>query len=223
MAATHSARAFSEADVIDGFRKTVFGSEFGQSIFYPNYVRKFSRQVRFHVVSSAGADARSKVEKFVLSLERLIAGLDVKLVNSRKQASFVVHVVKRRDYESTVQKQINGGRSNPPARGRCMVRAIFSRSGISRADAVIVADEGPRLLSRCMTEEILQGLGPLNDDATLQYSMFNDTSPYRSFQRFDRLILNMLYDSRVKAGMRESDVAPLLPALYKRAAARMGH
>ena len=38
-----------------------------------------------------------------------------------------------------------------------MVRSIYSRSGIKRSDAVIVADQGDSQFKRCMIEEILQG------------------------------------------------------------------
>ena len=54
------------------------------------------------------------------------------------------------------------------APGRCVVRVVSGPGGIARADAVIVADEGETLFRRCLIEEVLQGLGPLNDDARLK-------------------------------------------------------
>ena len=102
-----------------------------------------------------------------------------------------------------------------------MVRSIFTRAGISRSDAVIVSDEGESLFRRCMTEEILQGLGPLNDDRSLSLSMFNDTSHFTNFRRFDRYILNMLYDPRVQNGASKKATQPVLASAYRRARLRI--
>ena len=50
------------------------------------------------------------------------------------------------------------------APGKCLVRVVSTSAGIIRSDAVIVADEGDFLFRRCTVEEVLQGLGPVNDD-----------------------------------------------------------
>ena len=219
IATTGIARAYSDVELIDGFNKTVFGAEYS-SPPGGSYVHKFSGPVRFYVRSPAGEAAKAKVQTFIMSLSSLIYGLDVQLVRRESEANFVVHIVRRKEYSATVRQQIYKD-ENVQVLGRCMVRSRFSSAGISRSDAVIVADEGANLLSRCMTEEILQGLGPLNDDRSLKASMFNDTSRYTSFRRFDRFILNMLYDSRIKNGATPAEVAPLMPAVLQSARRRI--
>lgn len=208
------AYAYSDAVLIDGFNKTVFGSEYSGAPFGSSYVRKFSGPVRFYIRSRAGLQRKRQVTRFVRRLERLIAGLDVRVVNSERRANFVVHIVNRRDYVTTVRRDVFGSGS-ARVRGRCMVRSVYSRRGISRSDAVIVADEGNALFKRCMTEEILQGLGPLNDDRSLRFSMFNDNTRFTTFRRFDRLILNMLYDRRIRNGATPGEVSRLLPVVTR--------
>jgi len=204
--------AFSNSDVVDGFNKTVFGAEYSSFSLSAPYVRKFPGIVRIYVTSSVGSTRKKEAERFALSLNKFVRGLRVQLVSSERKANFVVRIVSRRGYESTVRKKILRN-SNAEVRGKCMVRAVFSRRGISRSDAVIVGNEGDRLFQRCMTEEILQGLGPLNDNRSLPHSMFNDTSNFTSFRRYDRLILNMLYDRRIKNGMSQRAAAPLLSTI----------
>ena len=92
-----------------------------------------------------------------------------------------------------------------------MVRSIFTRFGINRSDAVVVSNEGRTLFRRCLVEEILQGLGPLNEDTSLKLSMFNDRTRHTKFTRFDRYILNMLYDKRLKSGDTQKSVQRILP------------
>ncbi|MEM9734848.1 MAG: DUF2927 domain-containing protein [Pseudomonadota bacterium] len=211
---------FSDEQLIDGFNRTVFGSEYATilqrtGLVGGNYVRKFAEPVRFHIVNRHTDASGQKVRAFIGSLNGYIKGLNARLVTRPWQANFTVYIVRRRDYARTVRRDVFR-RSNAPVRGRCMVRAVFSRAGIARADAVIVADEGKDLFSRCMVEEILQGLGPLNDDRTLEHSIFNDESRFTNFRRFDRLILNMLYDPALPPGLPQAEAAERLPALLKR-------
>ncbi|MDD9910451.1 MAG: DUF2927 domain-containing protein [Ahrensia sp.] len=212
MAPAHAVH--SDSSLIDGFEKTVFGSEYSGFVLSSQYVRKFQQPVRFHVKANGFGKRKADVTRFLRRLSGLIKGLDVEIVSDAAKANFVVHIVRRRDYGRTVRDEVFSGR-DVTIRGRCMVRAVFSRRGISRSDAVIVADEGDALFQRCMVEEILQGLGPLNDDRSLKASMFNDATNFTSFRRFDRILLNMLYDPRIRAGASKRAVVPLLPEVVR--------
>ena len=55
----------------------------------------------------------------------------------------------------------------------------------------------------------------VNDNPGLTHSVFNDTSRHVSFTKHDRYILNMLYNPKIKAGMSESDVQSVLPAVIR--------
>jgi len=214
-----TARAASDAEVIRGFNLTVFGAEYSPLGLQSNYVRKFNGPVRFYIQNLATRDRTADVRSFILSLNRLIAGLKVELAPSPARANFIVYLVDRKDYVATVRDKIYR-RQTASTPGKCLVRSVFSRSGISRSDAVIVTDEGESLFKRCRAEEILQGLGPLNEHPSLSESMFNDRTRHTSFTRFDRLILNMLYDKRIRNGATPESVQPLLPAVLRDAKRR---
>ncbi len=95
LAQTTLARAYTDAELIDGFNKTVFGSEYAR-LLSPTYVRKFNGPVRFYVKSTAGRPAQVRVQSFKSRLDNLIAGLRVRQVKRERDANFVVHVVPRR-------------------------------------------------------------------------------------------------------------------------------
>ena len=213
------ARAASDSEVINGFNLTVFGEEYSPFGYQSNYIRKFNGTVRFYIHNLSSRNRAAEVKSFILSLNRSIHGLSTTIVSSPGQANFNVYIVDRKDYVSTVKDKVyrNQGASTP---GRCLVRTVFSRSGIRRSDAVIVADEGEALFDRCKAEEILQGLGPLNEHPSLRESMFNDRTRHTRFTYFDRLILNMLYDPRLKNGALKDNVQALLPDLLRDAKRR---
>jgi hypothetical protein len=213
------ARAASDSEVIRGFNLTVFGAEYSPFGYQSDYIRKFAGTVSFYIDNQSKRDRRGEVRSFIRSADAAIRGLSTRIVASESAANFVVHVVDRRDYERVVREKLYRG-AEARALGKCHVRTIFSRSGIRRSDAVIVSDDGEALFNRCLAEEILQGLGPLNESATLPESMFNDRSRHTRFTRFDRLILNMLYDPRIRIGASRQSVQDLLPQVLRDAKAR---
>lgn len=201
---------FSDGQLIDGFHKTVFGLEYGPA-GYARMVKKFSGPVRLRVINMSAVDRRGEVKRFVARLPALVPGLDIAAVDG-EQANFTVYVVDRANYAATVRSGVLGSHGGAVP-GQCVVRIEPGARGIRRSTAVIVSDEGDALFRRCMVEEILQGLGPINDDASLIHSVFNDRSRHCRFMPFDRAIVAMLYDRRVRYGMGRGEVDALLPAV----------
>jgi hypothetical protein len=217
-----AARAASDEQLIEGFMRTVFGSEYASWGWQSSIVKKFAEPVRVYVDDRSAARRGGEVRQFVRSLPRLIDGLEVVEARDASTATFRIFVVDRADYRRVVTREIYDQPTSGFAPGKCLVRVVSSRNGISRSDAVIVADEGAFLFRRCMTEEILQGLGPVNDDSRLPDSVFNDQSPHASFTEFDRRILNMLYHPLVRPGMTKLEVRRVLPQVVAEVQARLG-
>jgi hypothetical protein len=214
-------RAFSDAELIDGFMRTVFGSEHPSWGLQSGIVKKYTKPVHVYVDDRSASGRGPEVAAFVRSLPRLIRGLRVRLVANPKDANYRVFVIDRADYRRIVSREVYGLTASTYAPGKCLVRLVSSSSGISRSDAVIVADEGDFLFQRCMVEEVLQGLGPANDDDTLGKSVFNDRSQHAEFTSFDRHILNMLYHPLVRAGMNRREAREVLPLVAAEINARL--
>ncbi len=209
-----AASTYSNHSIIDGFNRTVFGAEYAPFGYQSGYVRKYRSQVRFYIHARSSRDREAAVRGFALSLSKQISGLQTTVVSNPSKANFHIYVVDREDYTKTVREEVyRNSRKEVP--GKCLVRSVFSRFGIIRSDAVIVSDEGEALFQRCKVEEILQGLGPLNEHHSLSASVFNDRSRHTSFTRFDRIILNMLYDPRIRVGKSRASVQDLLPLVLE--------
>lgn len=202
---------FSDDELMDGFRKTVFGVEYG-SMTAGSSVKKFEGPVRLRVVNVADKDRQRDIAGFVSRLPRLVKGLDIRMARSGENPNFTVYVVDRADYVGVVQSDVLEG-THGAAPGQCLVRVYPGSLGIVHSTAVIVSDEGDSLFRRCMVEEILQGLGPMNDNAALYASVFNDRSRHDRFMPFDRAVVSMLYDRRIRPGMSSSQVGMLLPSV----------
>jgi hypothetical protein len=208
------AQSYTDAQLIDGFNKTVFGAEYQTNSKLANRVKKYEKPVLIYVNNRSRLDRRAAVNAFVDALPSRIRNLKVRRVSDPKAANYRIHVVDSSEY-LTFTRGLIGWRHANAAGGDCMVRVSSQSGPIEESDAIIVSDRSETLFRRCMTEEILQGLGPVNDNATLTDSVFNDYSKHARFMKFDRMILNMLYDPRVRAGMTRAQVNTELPAVAR--------
>jgi hypothetical protein len=207
-----TADPYSDTSVTDGFMATVFGVEYPSFAGDGDYVKKFSGNVRLYIDNRSAIDRRGAVRDFVSTLPHAIGGLQLQLTQRSESANFIVHVVDRAQY-AIVARYLLPSLADGEAPGRCFVSVTYGASGITRSEAVIVSDEGEYLFRRCMVEEILQGLGPVNDSPDLAGSVFSEVSRESDFVLFDRLILSALYHPAVRPGMSEDDVARVLPGV----------
>lgn len=94
----------------------------------------------------------------------------------------------------------------------CMVLAISEGNSpvYSGALAVVRAELPDLLRLSCFHEEIAQGLGLANDSPDARPSIFNDDEEFATLTSHDEILLRMLHDRRLRPGMREAEVRPLL-------------
>ena len=203
------AAQLSTEALVEGFAKIAFGAEIPGLFGGGRYIKKFVGPVAFFVENHAARDRTREVRAFVAGLPRQISGLETGFAKSAGEARFVVHVVDAADYQRVGRRIFRNPFRRVP--GSCIVRADYGRDGIRRADALILSDDGEPAFRRCLVEEVLQGLGILDDDDGVADSVFNDSSTTTRFGRYDRIMLNMLYDPRLTPGMSLEAARPVLP------------
>jgi len=207
-------------EIIEDFRKVVLGAEASSLPRNSAIVRKFAGPVRFYLHNRSSLDRQAEAERFILALPTIIRGLDVQIVEDRDRANFHLYIADRQDYRGLVEAEIYK-RKLDRAPGRCFVAAVAKSGRIQRSTAIIISDEGESVFKRCLIEEVLQGLGPLNDASSAEDSLFNDRSTIDRLTEHDRLLLNILYDPRLKPGMRWRQARRVLPDVVAEAMARL--
>jgi hypothetical protein len=209
--------SFSNAEIIDGFFKVAFGAELGIA-GTNDRIRKFDRPVRIFLDNRANANRRADLAAVVADIARHVAHLDIATTSDRNAANIVVTLV--RDHAELVRtlRAFYGH-----ARARDIERRLapqclsgfseYADHGIRRAEVILTAEGGDFAFLNCAYEELLQALGPINDDRSVPWTMFNDDVQMGYFDIYDQYILNILYDPRVRPGMTKEDVAAILPAI----------
>jgi len=98
----------------------------------------------------------------------------------------------------------------------CLVTLAAERKGsIIRAVAMIPVDSARARgeLASCVAEELTHAMGLPNDSPKALPSIFSHQFPHELLSGLDYLLLQMLYDPRVKPGMDEKTVRPILQTI----------
>jgi hypothetical protein len=205
---------FTNDEIVDGFFKIAFGAELRLD-GGADRIRKFDGPVRVYVDNRTKTDRRDVIAAAVADIREHVDNLDLALTDDRRAANLVVTIVRNRDLKRTIRsfygperaKQIDQ-RLTP----ECL--SGFSEDPqhrIRRSEVILTVDGGDFRFADCAYEELLQALGPINDDRSVPWTMFNDDVQMGFFDIYDQYLLNILYDSRVRPGMTRAEVKALLP------------
>ena len=207
---------FTDAEIIEGFFKIAFGAEFNLAGRIDR-IRKFDGPVRVHVISDAKPDRRRQVAKVVADIRARVAHLDIAITNDSEAANVLVRLVRNRDIRRTVRDYFGRGQAARIQRSldpQCL--SGFRKDAayrIEHADVILPVDVSEFVFYDCAYEELLQALGPINDDPSVPWTMFNDNVSLGFFGIYDQYLLNILYDPRIQPGMSAAEVRALLPSV----------
>lgn len=205
-------KTFSDAEIAEGFFKTVFGAELrlrGRT----DVIRKYDSPVRIFVESRAKPDRRAEVNKVIDDIRSRVDHLDIAVTEDRGAANMFVTLVRDRDLARTVRRMYGRDKARRIARLDPQCLSGFRKDDsfrIVQSNVLLVADAGEFIFYDCAYEELLQALGPIND-TNVSWTMFNDDVQMGFFDVYDQYILNILYDPRVRPGMTRDQVRTLLP------------
>jgi hypothetical protein len=215
-------RHFSDAELIDGFVKTVFGAEYGSGTPGSELrLKKFTGPVRIHIVVLPSAQLpdplarqrKKEAEAVIRLLAQRIKGIQIRTVPHLAQANLLLMITDSVNYQQ-VGREMLGERADFMGKTTCASVAQWKKNyAMDRGLAMVIGDKGSRTLLSCVAEEIAQLMGPVNDSADLAYSTFNDSNDFDGFPLFDQFILNMIYDRRIRPGMSAEEARAVLPAV----------
>ena len=207
---------FTDAEIKDGFFKIAFGAELevGPRV---ERIRKFDGPVRVYVIDHGMPDRRRDVATVIADIRSRVEHLDVAMTQNRHAANVVVRLVRQREFKRTVRSTFGVVRARQIEEllsPQCLSGFAKDQNyRIVRAEVILPVDAGEFMFYDCAYEELLQAMGPINDDRSVPWTMFNDDVQMGFFDSYDQYLLNILYDPRVLPGMTKQEVAELLPKI----------
>jgi hypothetical protein len=205
---------FTDAEIIDGFFKVTFGAEFHLA-GRVDRVRKYETPVRIYIDNRAAPNRSEQVTTVIADIAAHIRNVKISQTDRRENANIVVTLVRDRDLARTIRALYGVNRARRIQRSlepQCL--SGFRKDDnfrILHSDVLLAVDVADFVFYDCVYEELLQALGPINDDASVPWSMFNDNVQMGFFGTYDQYILNILYDPRIRPGMTRKQVEAVLP------------
>jgi hypothetical protein len=208
-------KSFTDNEIVEGFFKTAFGAEYHLA-GRVDRIRKYEMPVRVYA-DGTRADRKAQIAKIVADIAARVQHLDIAMVDSNEAANVLVKLVRDRDLQRTITTFYGSERAKEIKETldpQCLSGFRKNeRFEIEHSDVILTVDVSDFVFLDCAYEELLQSLGPINDTATVPWTMFNDNVSMGYFDVYDQYLLNLLYDPRIKAGMTVADVKAVLPAV----------
>jgi len=211
-------KTFSDAEILDGFFKITFGAEF-HIAGAVDRIRKYDMPVRIHLDNRAHPDRRGQVTAAVDDIRRRIRNLDIAITERQNEANITMTLVRDRDLSRTIRAVFGIDRARRIQKSlqpQCL--SGFRKDDsfrIQSSTVIVVADAGEFTFFDCLYEELLQALGPINDDTSVPWSMFNDDVRLGFFGVYDQYLLNILYHPRIRPGMTRAEVEAVMPDVLR--------
>jgi len=208
--------SFTDAQIAEGFFKIAFGAEFNTAGRIDR-IRKYEVPVRVFADSRSKPDRRTQVAAVVADIQSKIEHIDIAMAERQADANVVVTLVRDRDLRRYIRQFYGIERARQIQKSlepQCL--SGFRKDDnyrILTSDVLVAVDAGEFIFYDCIYEELLQGLGPINDDDSVPWTMFNDEVQKGFFDIYDQYLLNILYHPRIKAGMTRDEVRALLPEI----------
>jgi hypothetical protein len=208
--------SFSNDEIMDGFFKTAFRAEL-QFDRPAERIRKFDGPVRVFVAHHGEPGRAADIAAIVADIRARVDHLDIAMTDDRGAANLVVMLVPQRDLQRTITARY--GKEHARQIEQKLKPQCLSGIGrdasfrIRRAEVLLPVDADEFGFYDCAYEELLQALGPINDDASVPWTMFNDDVQMGFFDVYDQFLLNILYDPRVRPGMTKVEFAQVAPEI----------
>lgn len=177
-------------------------------------VRKWRIPVRVFVEHQVGDRAlHTQLVQMHLAHLAEITEHDIQLVDTLLDANLHLVFTRQSQWESEVMRLMGPSSAKNVHGSVCMAKfALNAKSEIERAWVIIPVDQAQMhgKLVACVVEEITQVLGLPNDSEKVFPSIFNDKTPQDLLTGLDFILLKLLYNPSIRAGMTAAEVkAPL--------------
>lgn len=222
---------FSQRNLVDNFIRIAMFDEYintGTQIIAretKSRLRRWEQPIRMKIEFGPSvplaqrAKDRAKIARYIQRLSRL-TGVPIRLTTGAANYNvLILNEDERMAAAPRLQKLAPGigtaslnAVTNMSRSTLCLVFAYSDSthsSTYAKAVAVIRGEHPDLLRLSCIHEELAQGMGLANDSPAARPSIFNDDEEFGLLTRHDELLLQMLYDRRLRAGMTAREARPI--------------
>ena len=206
---------FTASELKRGFLALAFGSDLRIGA-RPLGIRRFDHPIRARIVGGGTVDRAMAMSRVISDYAREVPDLQLG-ETSAADADVELRLIDEKDFQSALQLAFGAkvakafvARTDP----QCMTSVKSTADGaIVRSVSFIIVDKGDDVFFDCAYHELLHAFGLSNHDQRNPWTTLNQKRMVGYLTIYDRSLLTMLYDGRIKPGMTARQVRTLLPGL----------
>lgn len=204
--------------IIQSFFEVGLGAEHGKS---PNQnLRKWRQPIRLFVDHQIGDQPlHNKILNAHIKQLKSITHLDIKRVNNRADANIFYYFTRQSALPTLVENKLGSTVVEYLHGAICLASVKTDKHNFITSAHIFIPVDQARMhgkLVACIVEELTQALGLIRDSDLVFPSIFNDKTRNTLLTGLDEILLRLLCESDVKAGMSEKQLRPILLKLLKK-------
>ena len=201
-----------------GFLALAFGSDLRIGAA-PRGIRRFDRPIRAAVIAGDSIDRAAAMQRILEEYAAKVPALHLTLVAATADADIEVRLIDQKDFTAALTAAFGAKtaktfvrRTNP----QCMTSVQSSAGGgIVRSVSFIIVDKGDKVFLDCAYHELLHAFGLSNHDRRNPWTALNQKRSVGYLAVYDRALLTLLYDPRMRPGMTAARARDALPGLIR--------
>jgi DUF2927 family protein len=207
--------SFTAAELKRGFLALAFGSDLRIGA-RPLGIRRFDHPIHVRVFGTGSVDRMIAMSRVISDYARAVPSLGLR-ETSATEADVELRLIDERDFQSALQLAFGAkvaktfvARTDP----QCMTSVKSTAGGtIVRSVSFIIVDKGDDVFLDCAYHELLHAFGLSNHDQRNPWTTLNQKRMVGYLSAYDRSLLALLYDDRIRPGMTTRQVRAILPEL----------
>jgi hypothetical protein len=193
---------FSSEELVRGFLALAFGSDLRIGA-RPRGIRRFDHPIRARVIAGGSVDRTAAIKRIIADYAHAVPGLHLTLVTA-PPADVEVRLIDEKDFKVALRAAFGADvartfikRTDP----QCMTSVKSSSDGeILRSVSFIIVDKGNHVFLDCAYHELLHAFGLSNHDQHNSWTTLNQHRMVGYLTVYDRALLTLLYDPRIRPG-----------------------
>jgi len=201
-----------------GFLALSFGSDLliGAK---PHGLRRFDHPIRVAVIGGGGVDRAAAMRKVIADYAVQVPNLHLSIAPAAASADIELRLINEKDFTAALSSAFGAEitktfvrRTNP----QCMTSVKSDADGaIVHSVTFIIVDKGDAVFLDCAYHELLHAFGLSNHDQRNPWTTLNQRRMVGYLTVYDRALLALLYDPRIKPGMTARQARATLPRVIQ--------
>jgi hypothetical protein len=207
---------FTAGELTRGFLALAFGSDLRIGA-RPRGIRRFDHPIHASVMSLGSVDRSAAMQRVLEEYARKVPNLHLSIAAAGEPADIEVRLIDEKNFEAALVAAFGAkvtkafvARTDP----QCMTSVKSAANGsIVRAVSFVIVDQGDDVFLDCAYHELLHAFGLSNHDQRNPWTTLNQDRMVGYLSVYDRALLTLLYDPRIRPGMTSARVRAALPGV----------